>query len=237
MPRLVRRNAQIYLRNRGFDRDGAARESYVHAIGRSRCGGGSAMNQRTLFATSVQVPPGFLLRMEFIQPDEETQLLREIRALDLRPAKYKQFTARRRIVSYGGRYDFSSNVLMDAAAIPSFLYDLRARVAAFAELPSSEFNHAVITEYAPGTPLGWHRDVPNFEVVAGVSLLGIGRMRFRKYPPAKGRSASTFAIDLPPRSAYLMRGEARWAWQHSISPTRDFRYSITFRTLAIRASH
>ena len=195
------------------------------------------MNQGNLFATSVQLPPGFFLRQDFIQPDEEAQLLREILALDLRPARYKQFTARRRTVSYGGSYDFSSNVLMEAAAIPSFLFELRARVAAFAELPSRDFNHAVITEYAPGTPLGWHRDVPNFEVVAGVSLVGVGRMRFRKYPPAKGRNPHALAIDLQPRSAYLMRGEARWAWQHSISPTKDFRYSITFRTLALRGSH
>jgi len=195
------------------------------------------MSQRNLFATPVQLPPGFLLRPDFIQPEQEAQLLREIGALDLRPARYKQFTARRRILSYGGSYDFSSNVLMEAEAVPPFLFELRARIAAWAELASRDFNHAVITEYAPGTPLGWHRDVPNFEVVAGVSLLGIGRMRFRKYPPAKGRSTPTLAIDLQPRSAYLMRGEARWAWQHSISPTKDFRYSITFRTLAIRASH
>lgn len=34
------------------------------------------------------------------------------------------------------------------------------------------------------------------------------------------------------RSAYAMRGAARWKWQHAISPTKELRYSITFRTLA-----
>jgi alkylated DNA repair dioxygenase AlkB len=34
-----------------------------------------------------------------------------------------------------------------------------------------------------------------------------------------------------PCSAYLMRGSARWDWQHSIPPVDKLRYSITFRTL------
>jgi len=36
---------------------------------------------------------------------------------------------------------------------------------------------------------------------------------------------------LEPRSAYILRGAARWRWQHAISPTKALRYSITFRTM------
>jgi alkylated DNA repair dioxygenase AlkB len=36
---------------------------------------------------------------------------------------------------------------------------------------------------------------------------------------------------LNPRSAYLMTGEARNRYEHSIPPVADLRYSITFRTL------
>ena len=94
-----------------------------------------------------------------------------------------------------------------------------------------EFQHALVSEYSPGTPLGWHRDAPCFEVVAGVSLAGVARMRWRPYPPGTATARATFALDLPPRSAYIMRGAARWDWQHAVSPTRMLRYSITFRTL------
>jgi hypothetical protein len=41
------------------------------------------------------------------------------------------------------------------------------------------FAHALVTEYRPGTPIGWHRDAPHFAVVAGVSLAGSCVMRFR----------------------------------------------------------
>jgi alkylated DNA repair dioxygenase AlkB len=39
------------------------------------------------------------------------------------------------------------------------------------------------------------------------------------------------AIELEPRSAYVLSGKARWSWQHSIPSTRELRYSVTFRTL------
>ena len=187
------------------------------------------MTQRQLF--SVPLPFGLSYRTNFISPREEAELIDQIVQLPLQEAKYKQFTARRRIVSYGGTYDFSSNELIPAGPIPAFLHPLRERIATWAGVPASLFTHALIAEYKTGTPLGWHRDVPDFEIVAGISLGGVGRMRLRRYPHVKGRR-ETLSLDLEPRSAYLLRGEARWGWQHSIPATKNLRYSITFRTRA-----
>ncbi|HET9218037.1 MAG TPA: alpha-ketoglutarate-dependent dioxygenase AlkB [Terriglobia bacterium] len=187
------------------------------------------MSQRKLFPAAL--PPGLVCRADFISPQEEAELLAEIGQLPLVEAKYKEFTARRRIVSYGGTYDFSSNELLPTGPIPPFLLPLRERVAAWAGVPAALFTHALIAEYKTGTPLGWHRDVPDFEIVAGISLAGAGRMRLRRYPHVKGRR-ETLSLDLEPRSAYLLRGEARWGWQHSIPPTKNLRYSITLRTRA-----
>ena len=178
-----------------------------------------------------------LYRADFITPDEEDALLVEISKLPLQEAKYKEFTAKRRIVAYGGRYDFSSNELIPAGPIPEFLHPLRERISIWVEEPASRFTHALIAEYKTGTQLGWHRDVPEFEFIVGVSLGGACRMRLRPYPPKKGRNAESLSIDLEPRSAYLMRGEARWGWQHSIPPTKADRYSITFRTQSRRGQH
>jgi alkylated DNA repair dioxygenase AlkB len=100
-------------------------------------------------------------------------------------------------------------------------------------MPAEQFNHALVAEYAEGVQLGWHRDVPDFEVVVGVSLLSACRMRFRRYPP--GPREKGLAIELAPRSIYRMEGEARWGWQHSVPPVPALRYSITFRTLRERS--
>jgi alkylated DNA repair dioxygenase AlkB len=181
-----------------------------------------------LFAAAA-LPSGLSYESAFLSVDEEAQLVEAVRDLPLAPADYRGFTARRRIASFGASYDFSARQLQPAPAMPAFLWRLRDRVAARLQVPPERVVHALVTEYAIGTPLGWHRDTPEFEEVAGVSLTGECEMRWRRYPPRRG--AATLKLLLAPRSLYLMRGEARWGWQHSIAATRELRYSITLRTL------
>jgi alkylated DNA repair dioxygenase AlkB len=192
--------------------------------------------QTELFGAAHALPDGFRYEPQFISPDEETALLATICELPLREAQYKEWTAKRRIMSYGGRYDFSEKELLPAAPIPNFLFDLRTRLAALIEVPATDLNHALIAEYRPGTQLGWHRDVPEFEAITGLSLLGHARMRFRRYPPPRTSRRASFTLDLEPRSAYALTGPARWNWQHAISPTKVLRYSITFRSVLVGAS-
>lgn len=189
----------------------------------------SHVTQRELFALAPAEPPGFTYAPEFLSAPEETQLLGLIRALPFEEAQYREWYARRRIVSFGGRYDFTRHELSDAAPIPDFLLPLRQRLARLAGLVPEHIQHAMVAEYPAATPLGWHRDVPDFELIMGVSLLGHARLRFRPWPP-KPNARTTFAIELAPRSAYVLRDEARWHWQHAVSPTKELRYSITFRT-------
>jgi alkylated DNA repair dioxygenase AlkB len=174
-------------------------------------------------------PAGWLYSTDFLTVADEDTLLAQIRTLPFEAAQYKEWEARRRQVSFGGRYDFSQQTLQAAPPIPDFLLPLRQRAAEWAGIDPEAFTHGVINEYAPGAPLGWHRDVPEFEVVLGVSLLGHARMRFRPYPPRSGQRA-VYAIDLAPRSIYVMRDSVRWKWQHAVSPTKELRYSVTFRT-------
>jgi alkylated DNA repair dioxygenase AlkB len=180
----------------------------------------------------ASLPEGLVYRPEFISLDEEADLLRQIERLPLQEATYKAYTAKRRIVSFGSSYDFGRNALDAAPAIPEFLFPLREKIAAWVDLPAALFGHALVTEYRPGTTLGWHRDVHQFGAIVGVSLASPCRMRFRPYPPAATTKADVFALELQPRSAYVLRGAIRWRWQHSVAPTRSLRYSITFRSPA-----
>lgn len=175
------------------------------------------------------MPEGLRYEPDFIAPEEQAALLAQIGRLPFEEAKYKAYTARRRIASFGHTYDFSASELKAGPPLPPFLLPLREKAAALLGEPPSALPHALVTEYRPGTPLGWHRDTPEFGMVAGISLLGMARMRFRPYPARKG--ARILHLDLAPRSAYVLRDEVRWAWQHSVAPTRELRYSITFRTL------
>jgi alkylated DNA repair dioxygenase AlkB len=187
--------------------------------------------QAELFSAPPPLPEGFVYEAEFLSLDEERALLDVIHGLPFEEARYKEYTAKRRTVSYGSQYDFSANRMRSAPPLPEYLFALREKVGAWVGLPPDRFVHALVSEYRPGVPLGWHRDVPEFDLIAGVSLGGRCRMRLRPYRPGEeNRREDVLVLQLEPRSAYVMRSHARWGWQHSIAPTKELRYSITLRT-------
>jgi alkylated DNA repair dioxygenase AlkB len=190
-------------------------------------------SQPLLFVEAPAGPPGLQYEPEFLSIAEEARLVTTIATLPLREADYRGYTAKRRIASYGAGYDFDANMLRPAPPVPPFLFPLRERVATRVGVRPERLTHALVTEYRPATALGWHRDVPDFELVVGLSLGTACRMRFRAYPPTRGQPV--FTLELAPRSLYVLAGEVRWRWQHSIPPTPGLRYSITFRTLAATA--
>ncbi len=191
----------------------------------------SLSTQSELFEAAREAKPaGLVYQPDFITREDEQSLLQVIDGLVLHDAQYKQFTARRRIASFGGQYDFSRNVLEEAPELPPSLHPLRAKVARWLQIAPEQFLHVLVAQYRPGTPLGWHRDVAQFELVVGVSLVGQARMRFRPYPLHANKREGVFVLELEPRSAYILRDDARWRWQHSVAPTKTMRYSITFRT-------
>jgi len=191
--------------------------------------------QLALFAAAAPpsgppLPPGWDYRPDFIGIDEEAALVAVIAALALHEARYKGYTARRRVAHFGTAYDYDDNRLLPAEPLPASLEPLRARAAEWLGEAPEALVSALVAEYRPGVPLGWHRDVPDFENVVGISLAGTARMRFRRYPPVQPKKSDVLSLELAPRSAYLLRAEARWGWQHSVAPTPALRYSITFRT-------
>jgi len=194
---------------------------------RSQIGG---VSQHDLFPIAGKAfARGYAYEPEFLSRADEEALACELGRLPLAQAEYKGFLANRRIISYGGRYDFSAQQLLPGEPLAPFLLPLREKAAAWCGCSAEDFSHALIAQYPPGSQLGWHRDVPNFELVVGISLVGSCRMRFRHYPP-QFREKS-IALNIEPRSIYRLQEEARWDWQHSVPPVPALRYSITFRTL------
>ena len=196
------------------------------------------MNQTELFAETQQLPSGLLYQPDFLTRHEEIELLSHIQQLPFKEARFRQYTARRRVVRFGeGDYlDAEPDQPTDhpRIEIPEFLKHVRAKVARWLDVPAGDFVHALTTEYVAGTPIGWHRDAPHFEIVAGISLNSACRMRFRPLDP--GRHDEVFALELQPRSLYVMRDDIRWQWQHHIPPVKTTRYSITLRTLHVPSS-
>ena len=177
-------------------------------------------------------PEGFAYQAELISRDEEAQLLAHIRALPFREFQFQGFTGKRRVVSFGWRYDFEAHRVERADPVPEFLSALRGRAAAFAGLAAEQLEQALVTEYPAGATIGWHKDRPVFGDVVGVSLLAPCTFRLRHEADGGWERVSLVA---EPRSVYLLRGVVRTRWEHSIPAVPSLRYSITFRTLRDRA--
>ncbi len=95
------------------------------------------------------------------------------------------------MLGYGGKFDYDTNQLRPSDPLIEARHPLRDRVARWAGLAPEQVAHALVAEYRPGTPLGWHRDVPDFEQVYGVSLGSDAVIRFRPYPPEIAKRADT----------------------------------------------
>jgi alkylated DNA repair dioxygenase AlkB len=189
-----------------------------------------------LFEPSL--PGGFQYRSDFVTRDEERNLVSTIQRLEFQQVEMRGGVARRRTVHYGWQYGYYARRTEPGPPLPEFLLWLRGRAAEWAGIEAGLFVEALVTEYPRGAPIGWHRDAPQFgDMIAGVSLLGPSRMKFRPYVspgdlvPGAAPRRTTHEITLEPRSAYLMTGAARREFEHHIPAVAALRYSITFRTL------
>src|SRR5437762_2105770 len=184
------------------------------------------MEQADLFDTASKFPPGLRCVGELISHAVEKDLVNHLQELEFNPFEFHGFLCKRRIVSFGWRYDFGGGGLQKADDIPPFLEPVHRRAAAFAMLTASDLQHVLVTEYQPGAAIGWHKDRSVFGDVIGISLLSACNFRLRRKTGATWERAS---IVLAPRSAYLLQGAVHTEWEHSIPGVTELRYSITFR--------
>jgi alkylated DNA repair dioxygenase AlkB len=176
-------------------------------------------------------PSGFRYVPDFLDGADEAALLDATRALAFSDVVMRGQTARRRVAHFGWRYGYESFSVTPGPPIPPAFLPIRARAAELIAVDEEALAELLVTAYPPGAGIGWHRDAPAFGVVVGVSLLSPCRFRFQR---GVGAARQTCAVELAPRSAYVLAGEARWQWQHTIPPAKTARYSLTFRTLSSR---
>lgn len=173
-------------------------------------------------------PQGLRYAPEFISSETERELIAHISELPLKPFQFGAFEGHRRVKSFGFRYDYSEQRLVEAEAIPEWLHAVARAVESFGDLPEGSVRQVLCTEYEVGVGIGWHRDKPHFDKVLGLSLGSSCKFRFRR---RGGEKWERFTLQAEPRSLYLMDGEARRTWEHSIPGVEHRRYSITFRTM------
>ena len=188
--------------------------------------------QLALFPQPQATPLGLRVTEEFISTALERDLIGEISALPLQPFQFGAFEGKRRVASFGFRYDYTLQRLQPTEPIPGWLLPLIQQVEAYGG-PSTQIAQVLCTEYDVGVGIGWHRDKPHFGRIFGLSLGSLCKFRFRR---AVGEAWQRYTLKASPRSLYVMSGESRRVWEHSIPGVEAPRRSITFRTMAERTS-
>jgi alkylated DNA repair dioxygenase AlkB len=184
--------------------------------------------QLSLFAERSAGPEGLRHQPDFIDAATEAELAARIETLPLQPFQFGAYEGKRRVASFGFRYDYGLRKLEEADPIPGWLASVIRSVEEFGSLPAGSVRQILCTEYDAGVGIGWHRDKPHFDEIFGLSLKASCKFRFRR--PA-GAKWERFTLIAEPRSLYMMSGESREIWEHSIAAVEQRRYSITFRTM------
>lgn len=184
----------------------------------------TGLSQIDLFGHETLCPPvmeGFDYWADVLSAPEQAGLVAALQTLAFKPYEHLGYLGHRRIAAFdrGG----------DGAGWPAFLSALMARLAGRLDLDGAAFVQVLVNEYAPGAGIGWHRDRSVYGEILGVSLLAPCVMRLRR---RQGAGFLRRNAALASGSVYRLSGEARAAWEHSITPMTALRYSITFRTLA-----
>ena len=186
------------------------------------------MNQLALFDDQSASPKGLRYTPEFVSAATERELIAGISALPLQRFQFGAFEGHRRVKWFGFRHDYSLQKQQPDEPIPEWLTTIAHEVERFGELPPASVRQILCTDYDVGVGIGWHRDKPHFDKVFGLSLGSACKFRFRR---RHGDKWQRFTLPAEPRSLYLMDGEARSSWQHSIPDVEQRRWSITFRTM------
>src|SRR5437762_12393362 len=142
---------------------------------------------------------------DVVSKSEERALLERLGGLELAPLRFHGWLGNRKTQSFGWRYEFDVASFVPSEPIPDCLLPIRARAASFAGLQPDNFVHVLLARYDPGAGIGWHRDRDVFEKVVGISLNTSATLRFRQRAGRRHRRAS---LEVEPRSAYLLSGEA-----------------------------
>lgn len=176
----------------------------------------------------LPLPGGVRYQPDRLGAAEEAELISLFETLDLAPFQFQGFEGNRRTASFGWRYDFNGGGFQKAQPVPPAFLPWRRKAAELAGVEHESLEQMLAIEYSPGAGIGWHRDRPQFGIVAALSAGAPCRLRFRR---KTGETWERRHAVLEPCSGYVLAGEGRQVWEHSIPPVERLRYSLTFRTL------
>lgn len=88
-------------------------------------------DQLALFESPPPAPDGLRYAADFASPAVEQELISGLRTLPLQSFQFGEFEGKRRVASFGSRYDYALRQLQRAEPIPAWLAEIVERVETF----------------------------------------------------------------------------------------------------------
>jgi hypothetical protein len=139
--------------------------------------GGRVSEQLTLFEKLPREPEGLRYAADFVSTAIEQKLILGIRTLPLQPFQFGQFVGKRRVASFGFRYDYDLHQLQRAEPMPGWLAVTVEKIETFGG--PSRFGRF----FAPNTTSA------SASAGTATSPISIGYLAFLSHPPANSDSA------------------------------------------------
>lgn len=184
----------------------------------------------SFFAMTPPRIPGLTILREWVTASDEAAIMNRFGGAGERVSD----TQRNRIDRYGPGVvasGYSQGVVTTEClvvdVIPDELYEPRMRLVCDGYM--KEPDAITINWFLTGQGVDRHVDRREAgEVIAVLSLQGDATMEMGRWTPER----EVRLFELPRRSLVLMRGEARWQWEHAIMPVVAPRMSVVFRRAA-----
>ena len=141
---------------------------------------GNAVSDMGELFGEPELPAGFRYIPDVLSPAEERSLVQRFEKLPLKPFEFHGYQGNRRIYTFGHRYIFAGQEARADASIPDYLRPLTDVASQISGMPADAFEQLMVTEYAPGAGIGWHRDRPTYEDIVAMSFLAPCTLRLRR---------------------------------------------------------
>ena len=182
--------------------------------------------------------PGLYYYPCFLSDAEQTQLLENL-ANQTQWMSVGASENSRKVIHFGSEYKYRTSVeKANVEPFPDWIQSLKQKLVDLEEIPKElPFDQCIVNQYLPSQGISAHIDDPRqfTDFVACFTVGSGGTMVFQK-------ENEKIELFVKPGSLYIMSGEARFEWKHSMvgkksdvvdgeKRMRGVRTSITFRSV------
>lgn len=182
---------------------------------------------------SIKQVPGCYYIENYLSSEEIDKITNDIKSNYFQFENITTNTNSRKVVHFGYEYNYKSTNLIKTEKIPIYYLNLinKNRLSEHNINFEKDFDQLIINEYLPNQGISAHIDSSSFkDGILCITIILSENNQFDPIPIKFQKDNESFELFPNNGSLYIMSGECRWKWKHSLmNKSQNTRYSFTFR--------